>query len=105
MKESQHFVVAVLGAAFAAFLLFGGLGLMAVGAGAYFWQLAPYRRGAHAEHSETHYQYFLIQQDVTQTLPGPKRPGRYFLQLLLCLALVVIGLLRLDNPGLVGLIG
>ena len=105
MKESEHFVVAVLGAAFAAFLLFGGFGLMVVGAGAYFWQLAPYRRGAHAEQSETHHQYFLIHQDVTQTLPGPKRPGRYFLQLLLCVALVLVGLVRLDNPGLAGFIG
>ncbi len=102
MTVSRNFVPVVLGLALAAFLLFGGPGLMVLAVGAYFWHLAPYRRGVHSEMSETHHSIFLLQQDVLQTLPGPRRAGRYFLQLLLCVGLMFLGLVRLENPGLVG---
>ncbi len=52
--------------------------------------------------SETHHSVFLPQQDALQTLPGPRRAGRYFLQLLLCVGLLILGLVRMESPGLVG---
>ncbi len=104
MTVNQKFVPVVLGLALVAFLLFGGLGLIVLAVGAYFWHLAPYRRGVHSEMSETHYSIFLLQQDALQTLPGPPRPGRYFLQLLFCVGLMILGLIRLEDPGLVGLV-
>ena len=76
--------------------------MVVLAVGAYFWHLAPYRRGVHSEMSETHHSVFLLQQDALQTLPGPRRAGRYFLQLLLCVGLLVLGLMRLETPGLVG---
>ena len=102
MKGQPDFVLAVLGASFIAYLLFGGLGLMLVGLIAYFWKLSPYRRGVHAEVSESHHQYFLIQRDAEETLPGPRPAGPYFLQLLLCVGLLVVGFFRLEFPGLLG---
>ena len=102
MTVNRNFVLVVLGLALAVFLLFGGPGLMALAVGAYFWHLAPYRRGIHSEMSETHHSFFLLQQDAQQTLPGPRRAGRYFMQLLLCVGLMILGLIRLENPGLVG---
>ncbi len=103
MKGQPDFVLAVLGASFIAFLLFGGLGLMLVGLIAYFWKLSPYRRGVHAQVSETHHQYFLIQRDAQETLPGPSPAGPYFGQLLLCVGLLVVGFIRLPFLGLLGL--
>ncbi len=102
MTVNRNFVLVVLGLALAIFLLFGGPGLMVLAVGAFFWHLAPYRRGVHSEMSETHHSVFLLQQDALQTLPGPQRAGRYFLQLLLCVGLMILGLVRLENPGLVG---
>ncbi len=102
MTVNRNFDLVVLGLALAAFLLFGGPGLMVLAVGAYFWHLAPYRRGIHSEMSETHHSVFLLQQDALQTLPGLRRPGQYFLQLLLCVGLMILGLVRLENPGLVG---
>ncbi len=104
MTVNQNFVPVVLGLALVVFLLFGGLGLIVLAVGAYFWHLAPYRRGVHSEMSETHHSVFLLQQDALQTLPGPRRAGRYFVQLLLCVGLMILGLIRLENPGLVGLV-
>ena len=102
MKGQPDFVLAVLAASFVAFLLFGGLGLMLVGLIAYFWKLSPYRRGVHAPVSETHHQYFLIQRDAEETLPGPRPAGPYFAQLLLCVALLVVGFIRLEFLGFLG---
>lgn len=102
MTINRNFVPVVLALTLVIYLLFGGLGLMALAVAAYFWHLAPYRRGTHSEMSETHHTVFLLQQDALQTLPGPRRPGRYFLELLLCLGLAIFGLIRLENPGLVG---
>ena len=53
--------------------------------------------------SKTPHSILLLQQDALQTLPGPRRAGRYFVQLLLCVGLMILGLIRLENPGLVGL--
>lgn len=102
MTVNRNFDVVVLGLALAVFLLFGGPGLMVLAVGAFFWHLAPYRRGVHSELSEAHLSVFLPLQDAMQTLPGPSRPGRYFLELLLCVGLMVLGMFRLENPGLVG---
>jgi hypothetical protein len=63
---------------------------------------APYRRGVHSELSEVHHRILLVQQDARETPPGPARPRRFFLEILLCLALLVLGLYRLENPGLLG---
>ena len=102
MTVNRNFDLVVLGLALAVFLLFGGWGLIVLGVGAYFWHLAPYRRGVHSEMSETHHSVFLPQQDALQTLPRPRRAGRYFLQLLLCVGLLILGLVRMESPGLVG---
>ncbi len=102
MTVNRNFVPVVLGLTLVIYLLFGGLGLMALAVGSYFWHLAPYRRGTHSEMSEAHHTVFLLQQDAMQTLPGPRRPGRYFMELLLCAGLAVLGLVRLENPGLAG---
>ena len=102
MTVTRHFVLVVLALAFAVYLLFGGPGLVVLAVGAYFWHLAPYRRGVHSEVTEAHHTVFMVQEDADQTLPGPHRPARYFLQLLFCVGLLILGLIRLDNPGLVG---
>lgn len=102
MTVNRNFVLVLLGLALVVFPLFGGPGLLLLTVGAYFWHLAPYRRGVHSEMSETHHRVFLPQQDALRTLPGPRRSGRYFLQLLLCVGLMILGLVRLENPGLVG---
>lgn len=102
MTISPNFVLVAIGLALAFFLLFGGPGLMVLAVAAYFWHLAPYRRGIHSEMSEAHHKLLLLQQDALQTLPGPQRPKHYFLQLLLCVGLLILGLIRLENPGLVG---
>ncbi|MFQ5466769.1 MAG: hypothetical protein ACE5DS_01420 [Kiloniellaceae bacterium] len=102
MTVTRNFALAVMALALVIFLLFGGPGLIALGIGAYFWHLAPYRRGVHSETSAAHHALFLPQQDARETLPGPRRPVRYFLQLLLCVGLIALGLLRFENFGLLG---
>ena len=102
MTVSRNFLPVVLGLALVFHLLFGGLGLIALAAGAFFWHLAPYRRGVHSEMSESHHTVFLLQQDALETLPGPRRPARYFVELLVCVGLAFFGLVRLENFGLMG---
>lgn len=102
MTVSRNFVLIILILAFLVFLTFGGPGLSLLGTLAFFWHLAPYRRGVHSEMSEAHHRVFLVHQDAQQTLPGPRRAGLYFLQLLFCVGLMILGLVRLENPGLLG---
>ena len=102
MTVSRNFLPVVLALTLIVYAAFGGPGLIALAVGAYFWHLAPYRRGVHSDMSETHHAVYLLQQDAQQTLPGPRRPGRYFMELLLCAGLMLFGLVRLENPGLVG---
>ncbi len=102
MIVNRNFDLAVAALVLPAFLLFGGLGLIVLGIGAFFWHLAPYRRGVHSEMTEAHHAVFLLQQDAVQTLPGPARPLRYFLELLFCLGIMVLGLFRLENTGFLG---
>ena len=102
MTVSRNFVPVVLALTLVVYLAFGGPGLIGLAVGAYFWHLAPYRRGVHSDMSEAHHTMLMVQQDAQQTLPGPRRPGRYFLELLLCAGLMVFGLVRLENPGLLG---
>lgn len=98
----KNFVPIVLALTLVVYPAFGGLGLIALAAGAYFWHLAPYRRGVHSDMSEAHHTMLMVQQDAQQTLPGPRRPVRYFTELLLCAGLMFFGLVRLENTGFLG---
>ena len=102
LTANKHFMLALLSMTLVAFLLFGGLGMLLLAVGAYFWHLAPYRRGVHSDMSEAHHSLLLVHEDAEQTLPGPRKPREYFSQLLCCVALMILGLVRFESPGVLG---
>ena len=102
MSVNHNFVTALLALSLVAFALFGGLGLLVLAVGAYIWHLLPQRRGLASDVGPSPLSALLIQQDSLQTLPGPQQSSRYALELVLCIGLAMLGMVRLETAGLLG---
>ena len=102
MTVSRDFVTATLALSLAAFALFGGLGLLVLALLAYIRHLVPQRRDLSSDLGRSPLSFLLIQENSLQTLPGPEQSGRYILELVFCMGLAMLGMVRLETPGLLG---
>ena len=105
MIKALDFPIVLLAAGLVAYLLAGGLGLLLTGLLGFIWRGGPFHTAWHGATT--------LMPDKTirklqerQALPPAGRPQhRFFLDIALCLVLIVVGVMRLESKGFIGPIG
>ena len=104
MKSGLDFLVGLLTAGLLGFICFGGPGLVVAGLVGYLWKMAPYRRGTFEESSKTLRALGIAPKDKPERQQSFHRPRGFYTNLLVAAGLMVLGLLRYEMSGLLGVL-
>lgn len=106
MVKLLDFPIVVSVAALAAYFLAGGLGLMLTGLVGLVWRIGGFQSTAHGPHTLAMLPKSIKKLQESQTTPPAARPPyRFFVDVALCIAFIVVGIMRLDSKGIIISIG